>query len=122
MVSETWSPRGDHVGHLLQAGGRKKGWYQGASIVTSCAFDILVRDGRKVMGLPLSCRKELLLELLRWIPGPKPSIPFFQDLPTDATLSESMTRTKPEGPGLQIGGVMSKRRDSTYWPGFRSPD
>jgi bifunctional non-homologous end joining protein LigD len=103
--------------NLLQARVRKKGRYAGASQVTYCVFDILVHDGRKVMTLPLVERKALLEQLVYDIPG----ILFVKDLPADENLFRSITLPPPEGLGLQIEGVMAKRRDSIYEPGVRSP-
>lgn len=47
---------------------------------------------------------------------------FVGDLPADAALFQSMTLPEPQGLGLQIEGVMAKRKDSQYLPGVRSAD
>jgi bifunctional non-homologous end joining protein LigD len=97
----------------LQERARRRRWYPGAPQVTFCVFDILVHDGKRVMGLPLVARKQLLEQLVTGRPG----VLFVKDLPADAALFRAMV-----GAGLKIEGVMAKRRDSTYQPGVRSPD
>lgn len=99
----------------LQERARRRRWYPGAPQVTLCAFDILVHNGRRVMGLPLVERKQLLQALLAGIP--MQSILFVGDLPADEKVFQAMVAA-----GLKIEGVMAKRRASTYQPGVRSPD
>jgi bifunctional non-homologous end joining protein LigD len=91
--------------------------------VTLCCFDLLVCNDKPTMHLPLTRRKELLRELIALIDDPKPALPFVQGLPADANLFQSMTLPKDAGGlGLEIEGVVAKRRDSPYRPGVRSDD
>lgn len=106
-------PDGTSDFNLLQERARRRRWYPGAPVVTYCAFDLLVHNGERIMGLPLVARKNRLQELVAGRPG----ILFVQDLAADADLFQAMVRA-----GLQIEGVMAKRRTSTYQPGVRSPD
>jgi bifunctional non-homologous end joining protein LigD len=99
--------------NLLQERARRRKWYAGAPVITYCVFDLLAHDGRLTMNLPLVRRKQLLQELVAGVPG----ILFVQDLDADANFFKAMV-----GAGLQIEGVMAKRRDSHYRPGVRSDD
>jgi bifunctional non-homologous end joining protein LigD len=89
-------------------------WYPGCDQVTLCAFDILVRDGQRVAGLPLVERKQLLQQLLADVP--KQCVLFVSDLPADESLFNPVVL------GLELEGVMAKRRASPYQPGTRSYD
>jgi len=105
---------------LFQERARRRRWYPGAPPITYAIFDILVHDGRKVMGLPLTSRKELLGELLADAKAP---LLFVRDLPAEANLFHSLALPADKGGlGLQIEGVVAKRKDSPYRPGVRSPD
>ncbi|WP_240788728.1 hypothetical protein [Ramlibacter henchirensis] len=67
------------------------------------------------MRLPLVERKRQLEEVLAGaLKGP---LLIVKDLPADAALFKAML-----GAGLEIEGVMAKRRQSTYQPGVRSSD
>lgn len=88
---------------------------RGAPAVTFCAFDLLVVNGEDIMSMPLHERKRRLRELLA--PIPKISVLYVDDLPADADLFAAMI-----GAGLQIEGVVAKRRESAYLPGERSRD
>lgn len=103
----------------LQERARRRKWYPGAPPITLAVFDILVHEGRKVMDFPLMTRKELLQHLMAGMrPGP---LLFVKELPADAALFHAMVLPKEQGGlGLQIEGVMAKRRDSPYLPGVRS--
>lgn len=81
--------------------------------VTYCVFDLLVHGGRLTMNLPLVERKALLEGLVAGVPG----ILFVKDLDADAAVFQAMVQA-----GLQIEGVVAKRRDSRYHPGVRSDD
>ncbi|NUO72940.1 MAG: hypothetical protein HOQ10_09525 [Frateuria sp.] len=89
--------------------------------VTYCVFDLLVHAGKPVMGLPLLERKRLLREVLAPVlpvdETKAGTVLLVKDLPADERVFEAMV-----GAGLQIEGVMAKRRASTYQPGVRSPD
>jgi bifunctional non-homologous end joining protein LigD len=107
----------------LQSRARRSRRVPGAPPVTLCCFDLLVCNGKPTMHLPLTRRKELLRELIALIDDPKPALLFVQDLPADANLFQSMTLPKDAGGlGLEIEGVVAKRRDSPYRPGVRSDD
>lgn len=100
--------------NLLQERARRHRLYSGAPRVTLCAFDLLMHDGIDLMERPLLERKAALEELLAGLR--KSAILFVGDLPADADLFRAMV-----GAGLQIEGVVAKRKDSTYQPGARSP-
>lgn len=99
----------------LQERARKRRLYSGAPQVTLMAFDILMRDGRRVMDLPLVRRKQLLEELLAG--QPRVHLLYVADLPADADVFKAMLAA-----GLKIEGVVAKRKTSTYQPGVRSAD
>lgn len=99
----------------LQERARHRRWYAGAPAVTLCAFDLLLHEGQSVMDRPLVERKAMLQLLLA--PCDRNAVLFLGDLPADAALFAAMV-----GAGLQIEGVMAKRRDSRYRPGVRSED
>jgi bifunctional non-homologous end joining protein LigD len=101
--------------NMLQARGRMRKPYPGGPQVTLMAFDILVHDGKKVMDRPLVERKALLQQLLQGMPPVW--VLFVGDLPADAAVFKAMVDA-----GLQIEGVMAKRRECTYQPGVRSLD
>lgn len=108
-------PDGTSDFNLLQERARKRRAYPGCPVVTYCVFDILVHNGENVMKLPLTKRKERLEQLLDR--APPPPLLLVKDLPADASLFAAMVQA-----GLQIEGVVAKRRDSTYQPGVRSQD
>ncbi len=113
-------PDGTSDFNLLQERARSRRWYPGAPPVTFAVFDILVHRGRKVMGWALERRKAALAKLLS---EPRPGVLFVQDLPADALLFQKMIRPKDKGGyGLQIEGVVAKRRGSAYKPGVRTQD
>jgi bifunctional non-homologous end joining protein LigD len=108
-------PDGTSDFNLLQARARQRKPYPGGPQVTLMAFDILVHDGKKVMDRPLVERKALLQQLLKGMPPVW--LMFVGDLPADAAVFKAMVDA-----GLQIEGVMAKRRDSVYQSGVRSAD
>jgi ATP-dependent DNA ligase len=55
--------------NLLQARARRRKPYPGGPVVTFCAFDLLVHDGKNILGKPLVKRKARLLQLLDGVPG-----------------------------------------------------
>lgn len=63
--------------------------------------------------LPLVARKQRLHDLVQGVSG----VLFIGDLPADAKVFQAIV-----GAGLQIEGVVAKRKASTYQPGVRSPD
>jgi ATP-dependent DNA ligase len=106
-------PDGTSDFNLLQERAKRRRGYPGAPPVTLTAFDILVHDGRLTMNMPLIRRKELLKELLGSVP--KVALMFVGHLDADANVFSAMV-----GVGLEIEGVMAKRRDGIYQPGVRS--
>jgi bifunctional non-homologous end joining protein LigD len=106
-------PDGTSDFNLLQARARKRKPYPGGPLVTYCAFDLLVLDGHSVMGKPLVQRKAMLQDLLAGLPLRE--VMFVKDLPADANVFAAMV-----GAGLEIEGVVAKRKDSPYLPGVRS--
>jgi len=107
--------------NLFQTRARHRRWYEGAPLVSYAIFDILIHNGRKVMNLPLMRRKALLQELLG--EQSRPRLLLVKELPAQAALFHSMTLPEDQGGvGLQIEGVVAKRKDSVYLPGVRSPD
>lgn len=108
-------PDGTSDFNLLQERARRRRSYPGAPQVTYCVFDLLVLNGQRVMNLPLTERKRELAALLA--DQPKQHLLFVGDLPADEKVFSAMV-----GAGLQIEGVMAKRKASTYHPGVRSPD
>jgi bifunctional non-homologous end joining protein LigD len=77
------------------------------------AFDLLWQDGRDLMGLPLKERRQLLRNLLRSAPK-NGSIRFSDDFPVSGADLLSVAQKN----GLE--GIMAKRADSVYAPGYRS--
>lgn len=102
--------------NLLQARARKRKQYPGGPPVTYCAFDLLVHHGQDIKALPLVERKARLEQLLAGTQG----VLFVKDLPADENLFHSLALPPPAGLGLEIEGVMAKRKDSPYSPGVRS--
>lgn len=112
-------PDGTSDFNLLQERARRRKWYPGAPVVTYCVFDLLVRDGKLTVNMPLTHRKQMLQELVENLPG----VLFVKDLPADAALFQSLTLPPQKGGlGLEIEGVIAKRRASLYWPGARRDD
>lgn len=89
----------------------RRGWYSGCDSVTLCAFDLLIENGRNIMGLPLVERKARLQRLLAHAPG----VLFVADLPAEAELFAEAVEP------LKLEGVVAKHRTSAYAPGVRSP-
>jgi DNA ligase D-like protein (predicted ligase) len=75
-------------------------------------FDLLVLNGRDVMGEPLSKRRELLEMHI----FPKLSEPIRYSPILDASLSDLVHSVKAQG----LEGLVAKRIDSKYEPGERS--
>lgn len=108
-------PDGTSDFNLLQERARRRRAYPGCPAVTYCVFDLLVQDGANLMKLPLEQRKGRLEKLMKAVPPPP--LLFVKDLPADASLFAAMV-----GAGLEIEGVVAKRRSSAYQPGVRSTD
>jgi bifunctional non-homologous end joining protein LigD len=97
----------------LQARARRRRWYPGCNPVTLCAFDLLFRDGRNVMALPLIERKAMLQQVLAPL-GKR--IVVVGDLPADAALFDQVVL------GAKLEGFVAKRLASPYQPGVISRD
>jgi DNA ligase D-like protein (predicted ligase) len=75
-------------------------------------FDLLVLEGREVMGEPLVKRRELLEEHIL----PKLAEPIRYSPVLEAKLEDLMRSVKAQG----LEGLVAKRRNSKYEPGLRS--
>jgi bifunctional non-homologous end joining protein LigD len=75
-------------------------------------FDVMVLNGRDVMGEPLTVRRELLAQTA--LKGIRDPIRLSPDLHAD--LRDLIESVKAQG----LKGLVSKRRDSRYEPGMRS--
>jgi bifunctional non-homologous end joining protein LigD len=75
------------------------------------AFDVLIHRGRKVTGLPLENRRELLADSLN-----KVQYPVIQSTAFDVTPAKLVKAAKE----LELEGVIAKRKGSVYEPGRRS--
>jgi bifunctional non-homologous end joining protein LigD len=99
----------------LQARALRRRFTAGDPPVTYCVFDLLVLDGRSVMGLPLLERKALLRQLLE----PPPPFTLFADHFSGEGMVSWMFSKALE---LRLEGVVAKLANSAYQPGVRSPD
>jgi bifunctional non-homologous end joining protein LigD len=82
----------------------------GATIVYY-VFDVMVLDGRNVMGETLARRRDLLTrEVLPLLADPVREAPRF-----DAALSDLIAAVRAQG----LEGLVAKRLDSVYEPGAR---
>jgi bifunctional non-homologous end joining protein LigD len=82
--------------------------------VVFCAFDLLARDGRSLIGLPVQARKAQLRELLT---PARPAVLFVGHL--DAEHGRQLFEDAVE---LKLEGLVAKRLGSLYRPGERSLD
>ena len=98
----------------LQDRARRRRWYEGCDPVVFCAFDLLARDGRSLIGLPVEARKAQLSELLT----PAPSAVLLVGH-VDAAHGRQLFDTAKE---LKLEGLVAKRLGSIYLPGQRSVD
>lgn len=83
-----------------------------AAPVSYFVFDVLEVDGQSVTGLPYLERRVMLADLVQ--PGPRVQVPPHQ---TDVDGRKMLDLAREHG----LEGVVSKRVDSTYRPGRRSP-
>jgi bifunctional non-homologous end joining protein LigD len=74
-------------------------------------FDVLIHHGRKVTGLPLETRRELLADALNKVQYPVIKSTAFDVKPAD------LIKAAKE---LELEGVIAKRKGSIYEPGRRS--
>lgn len=88
---------------------------RGGEAVTFCAFDLLARDGRSLIGLPVEARKAQLQELLT---------PALESVLYVDHFDAEHGRAMFEGPvhQLKLEGLVAKRLGSPYRPGERSAD
>lgn len=101
--------------NAFQVRARRRRWFPGAPVVTFCAFDLLVHGGQDITTMALVERKRRLQLLVDG--APKAALLYVADLPADAGVFEAMVAA-----GLEIEGVVAKRRDSMYRPGVRTAD
>lgn len=108
----------DHLGrsdfNRLHARAKRRRWVEGCDPVAYCAFDLLARDGRNLIALPLEVRKAQLRELLT--PAP-PGVLYVDQFATHEA-SEAFEYAKR----LELEGLVAKRVGSTYQPGVRSDE
>ncbi|QFZ87645.1 hypothetical protein GFK26_18250 [Variovorax paradoxus] len=93
---------------------RRRRWYEGASPVVYCVFDLLVYRGVDISQQPLVQRKAALAKLFK---PAKPGIlvvRHFDDQP-QRIFEEAVIP-------LKLEGLVAKRAASTYQPGVRSTD
>ncbi|MDP9991945.1 bifunctional non-homologous end joining protein LigD [Variovorax boronicumulans] len=98
----------------LQDRARRRRWYEGASPVVYCVFDLLVNRGVDITQQPLIRRKAALAKLFK---PAKPGIlvvRHFEDQPL-RIFEEAVIPMKLEG-------LVAKRAASVYQPGVRSSD
>jgi bifunctional non-homologous end joining protein LigD len=98
----------------LQARARRRRWYEGADPVVFCAFDLLARDGRSLIALPVETRKLQLQQLLTQAP---PAVLYVGHF--DAAEGRQLYARAEQ---LKLEGLVAKRRGSIYRPGQRSSD
>jgi bifunctional non-homologous end joining protein LigD len=98
----------------LQDRARRRRWYKGADLVTFCVFDLLVENGKDLMGLPLLKRKARLMKRLAGLPWILPVSHFSAD--------EAQQIFDVAVHQLKLEGLIAKRADSVYRPGVRSSD
>ena len=85
----------------------------GDPLATYCIFDLLVLDGRNVMGLPALERKELLRALLR--PAP-PGVRFVDYFAGEGMVCRLFSKVLE----LKLQGLVAKRFQLPYLPGERT--
>lgn len=107
-------PDGTSDFNLMQERARRRRLYPGAPSVTYCVFDLLMRDGRDMMGLPLVDRKAALRALLVGVP--KEAVLFLDALPCTRAIAQAIMSTLP------VEGLMAKLAAGPYRPGVRSDD
>ncbi len=96
----------------LRARAAQRGLKRGSDRVVFCVFDLLVLRGRSLLEQPLALRKAELMRLL----GHKPD----RILPVQGVLDEG-TWLFAQAQRLGLEGIVSKKTDSRYLPGQRSP-
>jgi ATP-dependent DNA ligase len=75
-------------------------------------FDLLILEGRDVMGQPLTRRRELIEKRVL----PKLADPIRYSTVLEGSLKDLISSVKAQG----LEGLVAKRRDSKYEPGLRS--
>lgn len=99
----------------LQDRARRRCFYPECDAVTFCAFDLLAKDGRSLISLPVERRKRQLQELLTPTPSSVLYVGHF-DAEHGRVLYEQAVHM------LKLEGLVAKRLGSPYRPGERSPD
>lgn len=100
--------------NALHARARRRRWYDGCEPVAYCAFDLLARDGRPLIGKPIEERKGQLQDVLA--PG-LPGVMFVGSF--DAEHAYAMF---DQAKALGLEGLVGKRLGSQYQPGVRTDD
>jgi ATP-dependent DNA ligase len=95
----------------MQERASRRRWVPGMQ-VTFMVFDLLVREGRSVMRLPLLERKALLKEALGT--AGNTTVLYQSELPAKSELVHEIAEP------LGLEGFMAKKADSLYAPGERS--
>ena len=98
----------------LQDRARRRRWYEGADAVVFCVFDLLHRDARNLIDLPVEARKSELRVLLTPAPASTMFVGHF-----DSDEGRTLFGQAKE---LKLEGLVAKRLGSPYKPGIRSPD
>ena len=99
----------------LQDRARRRCFYPECDAVTFCAFDLLARDGRSLISLPVEQRKLQLQQLLTPMPPSVLYVGHF-DAEHGRVVYEQAVHQ------LKLEGLVAKRLGSLYRPGERSPD
>jgi bifunctional non-homologous end joining protein LigD len=98
----------------LQDRARRRRWYEGCDPVVFCAFDLLAREGRSMIGEPVERRKEALRQLLKAKASSVMYVGHFG--------AEHGANLYAQAQALNIEGLVAKRLGSKYAPGERSMD
>jgi bifunctional non-homologous end joining protein LigD len=98
----------------LQDRAKRRKWCEGADPVVFCVFDLLARDGRSLIGLPIEARKQQLQELLTPQPASTIYVGHFDWEHGPELFAKAQT--------LKLEGLVAKREGSLYLPGERSKD
>ncbi|WPG35287.1 RNA ligase family protein [Variovorax sp. EBFNA2] len=98
----------------LQDRAKRRRWYEGASPVVYCVFDLLVSRGVDITQQPLVQRKAALAKLFKPARPGLLVVGHFDSQP-ERLFAEAVIP-------LKLEGLVAKRADSVYLPGVRSPD
>lgn len=96
----------------LQSRAARQRLYPGCDLVTYCIFDVLMFEGRRVMDLPLTERKQLLRAMF-W-PKPKRTLLVVDSIEAEGLQLYAMAVQ------LKLEGLVAKLARSVYAPGERT--